>query len=434
LGAARGFELDLYDGNLFLVGDLYRMVIARKISGSETDVIAKTQDPDAMKGERGSILGRWTANLPEQFAELTFRHDGHFRLNRCSNNALSQDYGIYTVNMATRTLIYDSRFVPIQTQGLDFYGNTLTIYGGLNPPSTYTVNLGTVVTDIEASFAADAAEAQVDAQWMARVPIGPRDPNAVHIPIGDIPADPDPTRIFDSPTVFNNYQLYRRLIPGFVYFWDQGTVKSVPVVNTREWHFFRTGRVMVRFKNYSAGPFYPMTVENVTTTWGAYRVEPKPIQTDILHVFADNGLYMETDLGEQIEMTPEDGRRNLFWDKDYLILSDWASEQKPIPCQGPGNADPSLINTSISLTTTIEPDAIEEPGPVVLKFTGPVSGYFTISGTTGTASSLVIERTTSLTLPVVWQPVQTNTVGGGTFSLLIPQDTNTVGFFRVRGQ
>ena len=30
-GAARGFELDLYDGNLFLIGDANRLVIVRKI-------------------------------------------------------------------------------------------------------------------------------------------------------------------------------------------------------------------------------------------------------------------------------------------------------------------------------------------------------------------------------------------------------------------
>ena len=135
LGAPRGFELDLYDGDLFLIGDLNRMVIARKVPGSETGVIEKTRNPDAMKGERGSILGLWTANLPGQFAELVFRQDGQFRLNRCMNNVVSQDYGLYTVNMATRTLVSDSRFVEVQTLGLDFYGDTMTIFGGLGPPA-----------------------------------------------------------------------------------------------------------------------------------------------------------------------------------------------------------------------------------------------------------------------------------------------------------
>jgi hypothetical protein len=45
LGPARGFELDLYDGDLFLIGDLSRMVIARKVAGSEIGVVEKTTDP-----------------------------------------------------------------------------------------------------------------------------------------------------------------------------------------------------------------------------------------------------------------------------------------------------------------------------------------------------------------------------------------------------
>ena len=82
-GAARGFELDLYEGNLFLIGDTDRLVIVRKIEGSETGVIEKTRDPAALKGERGSILGLWTANWPGEYAELVFRADGQYRWKRC---------------------------------------------------------------------------------------------------------------------------------------------------------------------------------------------------------------------------------------------------------------------------------------------------------------------------------------------------------------
>jgi hypothetical protein len=73
-----------------------------------------------MKGERGSILGLWTANLPGQSAELVFRQDGEFRLKRCINNALSHDYGLYTVNMPTRTLVSDSRLFPSRPSGWIF--------------------------------------------------------------------------------------------------------------------------------------------------------------------------------------------------------------------------------------------------------------------------------------------------------------------------
>ena len=81
---------------------------------------------------------------------------------------------------------------------------------------------------------------------------------------------------------------------------------------------------------------------------------------DILHFYADNALFIETDLGEQTEMTLEDGRRNLFWNKDFQILSEWAAERKPIPCQPPANPDASLMNTGVSLSTNIKPDDIQD--------------------------------------------------------------------------
>jgi hypothetical protein len=362
-GQPRGFELDLYDGDLFLIGDSHRMVVSRKVAGSAAVVIEKTRDPEAMKGERGSILGLWTANLPGQSTELVFRPDGEFRSNGCMNDTISRDYGLYTVDMTTRTLVSDSRFVDVQTHGLDFYGNTMTIYGGLGPPRTYAVNPGVVDAAIAASLAADAQEEAVDAQWLARVPVGPRDPGAIQRPAGDIPADPNPGQIFDAPTVLTNFQLYRWLIPGFVYFYDMGTIRSVPVVHTREWYFFPTGRALVRFRNYRTSGVYPHTVVDISDSWGAYRVEPKPDRRDILHVYADNGLVIETDLGERSEMTLENGRRHLFWNKDYMILSEWAAERKPVPCQLPANPDASLINSGISLFSTIAPDEIaDEPG------------------------------------------------------------------------
>jgi hypothetical protein len=356
LGPPRGFELDLYDGDLFLIGDVNRMVVSRKVPGSDRGVIEKTHEPEAMKGERGSVLGLWTAHLPGQSAALVFRPDGEFRLSRCTSEALSQDYGLYAVDMRTRTLVSDSRFVEAQMLGLDFYGDTMTIFGGtFGPPRTYTVNLGVVDAAIEASLAADAEEARVDAQWLARVPIGPRDPNAVTMPVGDVPADPNPRRLFDTPTVLTNFHLYRRLVPGFAYFNVQGTIRTVPVVNTREWYVFPTGRTLVRFRNYRAGATYPTTVVDVTDSWGAYRVAPKPDQRDVLHAYADNALFIETDLGEQIEMTLEDGRRHLFLAKDFQILSEWAAEQKPVPCQRPVSPDPRLMNTGVSLSTAIAP-------------------------------------------------------------------------------
>lgn len=144
-----------------------------------------------------------------------------------------------------------------------------------------------------------------------------------------------------------------------MYFNDRGVIRSVAVLNSREWYFFPTGRVLVRFRNHHAGAVYPTTAVDVSDSWGAYRVERKGDQRDILHIYADNGLFIESDSGEKIAMTLEDGRRTLFWNKDYQILSEWAAEQKPVPCQSPARPDPSLMNTGVSLSTNAAPDDIK---------------------------------------------------------------------------
>ena len=366
-GPARGFELDLYDGDLFLIGDLNRLVVARKLAASDQMVIEKTLNPESMKSERGAILGLWTANLPGEYAALVFRPDGEYRLHRCIDSVASEDFGLYTADMAAGTLLSDSRFVEVQNYGLDFYGNTMTIFGGsLGPPRTFTVNLGQADAAIEASLAADAEAARIDAQWIERVPVGARNPNAVQVPTADIPADPHPERVFDGATVLSGFHLYRRFIPGFAYFNVQGTIRTVPVMNSREFYMFPTGRVLVRFRNHRATFTYPITMEDVSDSWGAYRVEPQPEQRDVLHRYADNAVFVGTDLGEQVEMTLEDGRRHLFWRKDFQTLSEWAAEERPIACQGPVTVDPSLMNNGISLATTIVVDPPDDGGgPVV---------------------------------------------------------------------
>ena len=186
LGAARGFELDLYDGDCFLIGDRPAWSSPARCPVPRPAVTDKTRHPEAMQGERGPILGRWTANLPGQHAELVFRPGRRVPaapLHR--QRRRPRTTGCTPPTCHARTLVSDSRFVQAQTHGLDYYGNTLTIFGGsLGPPRTYTVNLGRSTPPSPPRSAADAAEAQVDARWLARVPIGPLDPDAVQIPPG----------------------------------------------------------------------------------------------------------------------------------------------------------------------------------------------------------------------------------------------------------
>jgi hypothetical protein len=53
----------------------------------------------------------------------------------------------------------------VQTFGLDFFGDTLTLFGGGQAPRSFTVNLGAVDASITASFAADVSEAAVNKLW-----------------------------------------------------------------------------------------------------------------------------------------------------------------------------------------------------------------------------------------------------------------------------
>jgi hypothetical protein len=298
----------------------------------------------------------------------------------------------------------------------------MTIYGGLpdNAPSTYTVNLGSVDEAIAASLADDAQEARVDAQWLARVPIAPMDVNA---PPGNVSADPNPQQIFPGATVFTSFRYYCRLIPRIVFL---GLEQISIVIDTHAWSFFPNGRVMVRFTSGEGLDTWEV--------WGAYEIGPKPVQTDILHCYADNTLRLLTDMGEDLKMTLEDGRRNLFWGKEPQPLGAWSLEQTPIACQLFGEPDASLINTGLWLSSTITPDPAGEAGPFPITIARPGAGSMTVNGTADAPVNLVLEGAGSLAPPIAWQPLKSNSVPAGPFSFTISPDASAAAFFRVRTQ
>jgi hypothetical protein len=84
---------------------------------------------------------------------------------------------------------------------------------------------------------------------------------------------------------------------------------------------------------------------------------------------------------------------------------------------------------------TIAPPPVPiPPQPAVLSFTGPVAGIFTLSGATDVPGSVVTQRTTNLTSPIVWTNLQTNVVPGGALNFPVPLGTGAAGYFRLRGQ
>jgi hypothetical protein len=129
-------------------------------------------------------------------------------------------------------------------------------------------------------------------------------------------------------------------------------------------------------------------------------------------------------------MTLEDGRRHLFWDKDYQLQWEWASEQKTVPCELPATSDPSLINFAVSLSTTIPPDPIGDARPT-LSIARSTNGSFTITGESQTGGALMVEVALNLTEPITWTPVQTNTVAAGAFDFSIAPGEVQNAYFRV---
>lgn len=148
---------------------------------------------------------------------------------------------------------------------------------------------------------------------------------------------------------------------------------------------------------------------------------------------SDNDVTVELDVGDLVHLTLEDGRRNLFWKKEYFPHASWAMEKQE-SCQRPANPDATLINTGISLATAIAPDPTGAPGPFSIAIACPAAGTFTVSGTSELARSVVLEWTTSLASPIRWAPLQSNTVPAGPFSFTTAQATHAGAFFRFRSQ
>lgn len=423
LGAPRGFETDWYDGDWLLIGDPYRMIVARKVPASESAVTAATQDPDALKGLEGPLVGLWTVALSSQYsAELLFRPDGQFRLGRCSKGELLPDYGLYSVNLAERTLELDSRLADPVTVSMDFYANTMTLVStNQGFPVTYVFDGARSAAALQASLAADADEAKLDALWLPRVPVGPRKAEAGEFPA--LPPDLQPGHVLQGATTFTSYRHYQQLIPSFV--------RLDPVVNSRDWHFLQNGRVMIRFIQYRGSSAGPLIEREVIDVWGAYSIEPKPDLTDILHLFADNVLRIETDRGEQLELTLENGRRHLFWDEARALLDEWAAERQPMSCLLPAT-NPNLMNTGISLRTTIPPDDLSGSAAIQLNLVRSLDGGFKVQGTSAGSATLILEHASSLGAAAQWQAVQTNRVPAGPFGLPISVSQESQGYYRAR--
>ncbi len=95
------------------------------------------------------------------------------------------------------------------------------------------------------------------------------------------------------------------------------------------------------------------------------------------------------------------------------------------------NAVETLWATNVLSFTTLAAGA---PTPTLTGFTGPVTGQFTFVGTSSGAGNIVTLMATNLTTPIVWKPIQTNSVSAGAFNISIPQGAWVQAFYRLMGQ
>lgn len=211
----------------------------------------------------------------------------------------------------------------LDVTAVDTFGDTTVTVYQLEPGSPGRV--GQMLADIDAERAA----------FHARAPTGPIRPG-VQAPEPGYPPDPNPDRIFTGATVFSEGELYT-FFSAFTYVMDLNgrlqTVNSSDVVlntpkmatldytrgeyrDTALWLFRPNGRVLVRYESYwnaldiGTVPITP----TVTASWGRYRIE-------------GDGVRVETDEGEQLELELIMGRRKLRQGGLCFDEIEWATEQ-----------------------------------------------------------------------------------------------------------
>ncbi|MEO6350297.1 MAG: hypothetical protein ABIP53_06565 [Candidatus Limnocylindrales bacterium] len=91
-------------------------------------------------------------------------------------------------------------------------------------------------------------------------------------------------------------------------------------MNSTKWYFETTGRLYTIFTNWPLGKIYDRysPEPDVNTYWSRYTIV-EGTDTD--------RVLVETDAGEQIEMSLANGRRNLVWDNDVYGQVDWENQQ-----------------------------------------------------------------------------------------------------------
>jgi hypothetical protein len=154
----------------------------------------------------------------------------------------------------------------------------------------------------------NSGDAESD-QWCERLRLARMDYQPRHVAVGEIPADPNVSRAFSNPIIFEDTQLY---------IWLSSTTYSIQGYgsgyrNRQVFYFLPTGRFY-----YKSVTYYGQTTPqgNVGQAWGRYRFTSED----------GDEIELESDQGEHFLLPIKYGRRNLVWDETTFGQIDWENE------------------------------------------------------------------------------------------------------------
>jgi hypothetical protein len=274
--------------------------------------------PDATPAPTGyqPLVGRWTQEDDFSTRVISFLPDGRYGETLTIGDSPVSESGVYSADGSTVV------FMPIDeaqsTWSMSLDGNVLVIVDtGGGTTIEYTLEPGSPQAVVQEAQVVDAREAELDAQWRARLPVARMTQQPAHIPVGEVPDDPNVSKVFADATAFVSPDLYVDISLAEITL-DDGTTQSVQ--NSTKWYFQPTGRLYSIFTNWPTGRIYDRynPQPDIATYWSAYSVV-EGVPTDRVLVLSD--------AGEQIDMQLTHGRRNLVWGNDVYGQVDWENEQ-----------------------------------------------------------------------------------------------------------
>jgi len=255
------------------------------------------------------LHGEWTWHDPLMSVSISFLPNGRYDWDMKTEGIDFPYKGAY--HLAGHSLTLDPDGGAPQVYHLQRDKDQIVLSGGVFPaPRTFTETAGSQAKVVavqqkeeDNQKAAAAHEADVDAQWRARIQLAPSKSDWPHGAIGAIPADTKPGHRFAGATVFKTVQGYTR--QSLIGNPSSGPAGHQTMYSSR-WYFLPNGRFYTDHVTEQFGvaldPAHPGGTH--LGTWGAYRIVPGG-DVDTMHV--------ETDAGEKLTLKLTHGRRDLVF-------------------------------------------------------------------------------------------------------------------------